>query len=155
MTKEKVMRNMDKRCGRCNHFIILDANIKPQTSSVRGENKDGWPTFRDIGMCDNNLCDHYEHILTHEHPNCGWWTKRKINILSSIGNNPAATEKKDWLSETIDMLLRTRADPRTEVNEESVSQWAKSPKTKTALRAHGITYDELMSEYCRCRDKVA
>lgn len=76
---------------------------------------------------------------------------------NSTGNRGVGDSVKTegWLKETIDMLVRTRADPRTEVNDQNVSQWAKSPKTKKALKSHGITYDQLMEAYRKRRDKVA
>lgn len=78
---------------------------------------------------------------------------------SSTGNKGVgaktvvATETNSWLNETLDMLLRTRADPRTEVNDCNVSQWAKSPATKKALKANGVSYDQLMTAYRQRRDK--
>lgn len=59
-----------------------------------------------------------------------------------------------WLDLTVDMLVRTRTDPRREENERSVSQWAKSPTTKRALKDHNITYPELMIAYRKRRDEV-
>lgn len=151
MTKPSLPLNPDKSCRICPHFLKV-------TDEKKLIDTDESILFFYLGVCDCTDSDHYGHTLMDLHPSCSLSRQKQLKLTSTgnrgVEEDRSTTNPEDWLKETIDMLLRTRMDPRKEENEHSVSEWAKSPLTKKALKAHGVTYDELMNAYRKRRDEV-